>query len=71
VWKSTVIVISPLNALMHDQIVKLNDGGLNVCVLKGECVASTDGNVDDEVSVHVSVEILVKTTYDLILAHPT
>ena len=49
--KSTVIVISPLNALMRDQIVKLKEGGLNVCVLKGDRVASTDGDEDDEVSV--------------------
>jgi len=68
--KSTVIVISPLNALMRDQIVKLKEGGLNVCVLKGDRVASTDGDGDDEVSVDVSVEILVNTTYDLIFAHP-
>ena len=57
--KSTVIVISPLNALMRDQIMKLKEGGLNVCVLKGDRVALTDG--DDEVS--VPVEILVNTTH--------
>ena len=60
VRKSTVIVISPLNALMRDQIVKLKEGGLNVCVLKGDRVASTDGDGDDEVS--VPVETLVNTT---------
>ena len=68
VRKSTVIVISPLNALMRDQIVKLKEGGLNVCVLKGDRVASTDGDGDDEVS--VPVETLVNTTHDLIFAHP-
>jgi len=41
VRKSTVIVISPLNAIMRDQIVKLKEGGL---VLKGDRVASTDGD---------------------------
>lgn len=72
VRKSTVIVISPLNALMRDQIVKLKEGGLNVCVLKGDRMASTDvyGNGDEEVSVDVPVEILVNTSYDLIFAHP-
>lgn len=70
VRKSTVIVISPLNALMRDQIVKLKEGGLNVCVLKGDRVASTDANGDEEVSVDVPVEILVNTTFDLIFAHP-
>ena len=68
VRKSTVIVISPLNALMRDQIVKLKEGGLNVCVLKGDRVASTDGDGDDEVS--VPVEILVNTTHNLIFVHP-
>ena len=32
--KSTVIVISPVNALIRDQIVKMREGGLNVSVLK-------------------------------------
>ena len=39
VRESTVIVTSPLNALMRDQIVKLKEGGLNACVLKGDRVA--------------------------------
>ena len=50
------------------EIVKLKEGGLNVCMLKGDHVASTDGDGDDEVS--VPVEILVNTTHDLIFAHP-
>ena len=53
---------------MHDKIVKLKEGGLNVWVLKGDHVASTDGDGDDEVS--VPVEILVNTTHNLIFAHP-
>lgn len=65
----TVIVISPLDALMCDQIVKLREGALNVGVLKGDCVASSDDGNGDEVSVDVPVEILVNTTYDLIFAH--
>ena len=32
--KSTVIVISPLNALIRDQIVKMREGGLNMSVLE-------------------------------------
>ena len=35
---STVLVISPFNALIRDQIVKIREGGLNVCVLKGDRV---------------------------------
>ena len=61
VRKSTVIVISPLNAFMPDQIVKLMEGRLNVCVLKGDSVASTDGN-GDEVSLNLLVGISVNTT---------
>ena len=53
---------------MHDKIVKLKEGGHNVCVLKGDHVASTDGDGDDEVS--VPVEILVNTTHNLIFVHP-
>ena len=30
--KSTVIIILPLNALIQDQIVKMREGGLSVCV---------------------------------------
>lgn len=45
--QSTVIVISPLNALMGDKIMKLREGGLNVCILKGDHLASSDdGNRD-------------------------
>ena len=53
---------------MRDQIVKLKEGRLNVCVLKGDRVASSNG--DKGVSVDVPVEILVNTTFDLIFAHP-
>lgn len=45
--QSTVIVISPLNALMGDKIKKLREGGLNICILKGDHLASSDdGNRD-------------------------
>ena len=53
---------------MHDKILKLKEGGLNVWVVKGDHLASTDGDGDDEVS--VPVETLVNTTHDLIFAHP-
>lgn len=44
--KSTVIVISPLNALIRDQIVKMREGGLNVSVLRGDRVDTEDGSDD-------------------------
>ena len=33
--KSIVLVISPLNALIRDQVAKLKDCGIKVCVLRG------------------------------------
>ena len=33
---SPVLVISPLNALIHDQILKMRKGALNAFVLKGD-----------------------------------
>ena len=65
---STVLVISPLNALIRDQIVKMREGGLNVCVLKGDRVSGDDDR--DDVALDVPVEMLLNTTYDLIFAHP-
>ena len=39
---SCVLVTSPLNALIHDQILKMRKGALNVCVLKGDRLAGDD-----------------------------
>ena len=64
---STVLVISPLNTLIRDQIVKMREGGLNVCVLKGDRVTGDDDR--DDVALNIPVEML-NTTYDLIFAHP-
>ena len=68
--KSTVIVISPLNALIRDQIVKMREGGLNVSVLRGDRVDTEDGSDDHDVSLDVPVEILSSTNFDLIYTHP-
>ena len=68
--KSTVIVISPLNALIRDQIVKMREGGLNVSVLRGDRVDTEDGSDDHDVSLDVPVEILSSTHFDLIYTHP-
>ena len=64
----TVLVISLLNTLIRDQIVKMREGGLNVCVLKGNRVTGDDDR--DDVALNVPVEMLLNTTYDLIFAHP-
>ena len=68
--KSTVIVISPLNALIRDQIVKMREGGLNVSVLRGDRLDMEDGSDDHDVSLDVPVEILSSTNFDLIYTHP-
>ena len=68
--KSTVIVISPLNALNRDQIVKMREGGLNASVLRGDRVDTEDGSDDHDVSLDVPVEILSSTHFDLIYTRP-
>ena len=35
---SIVLVISPLNALMRDQIIKLNEQGISACMIQGHGV---------------------------------
>ena len=63
---STVLIISPLNAIIRDQIHKLKETGLSVCVLKGEHVDAGSGDV----AVHFPAEVLKNTHYELIFAHP-
>ena len=54
--KFSLIVISPLNALIRDQIVKIREAGLNVCMVKGDRVTGDDGGED--VSLTVPLETL-------------
>ena len=68
--KSAVIVISPLNALIRDQIVKMREGGFNVSVLKGDRMDTEDVSDEHDVSLDVPVEILSSTHFDLIYTHP-
>ena len=67
--RSSVIVISPLNALIRDQIVKMRECGLSVCVLRGDRVDTEDGS-DDGMSLDVPVEMLSSSHFDLIFTHP-
>ena len=39
---SSVLVISPLNALIQDQILTMRKGTLNVCVLQGDRLNGDD-----------------------------
>lgn len=61
---STVFVISPLNAIMRDQIHKLKETGISVCVLKADHV-----DLDNE-DVSFPLDLLKTTHYELIFAHP-
>ena len=55
---SSVLVISPLNALIQDQILTMRKGTLN-------------GDDDrEEVKLNAPVESLLSTTYDLVFTHP-
>ena len=45
--KSMVLVISPLNALMQDQITKLKDRGISPCMIQGHgVVVEGDASID-------------------------
>ena len=67
--KSTVLVISLLSALIRDQIVKMREGGLNVCVSKGDCVATEEDDSEETSLVSVPLEKLRKEQFELIFAH--
>ena len=65
---SSVLVISPLNALIQDQILTMRIGALNVCVLKRDRRTGEDDR--KEVKLNAPVESLLSTTYDLVFTHP-
>ena len=65
---SSVLVISPLNALIQGQILTMRKGTLNVCVLKGDRLNRDDDR--EEVRLNAPVESLLSTTYDLVFTHP-
>lgn len=70
--KLTVIVISLLNTLIRDQIVKMRESGLSVCMWRGDRVDTEfeDGS-DEEISLEVPVEKLQTSAhFDLIFTHP-
>ena len=68
---SIVLVISPLNALIRDQVTKLRSSGLKACILKADRVAFDDED-RDEVSVSSSAGEPLENlkNYKLIFAHP-
>ena len=60
---SIVLVVSPLNALIRDQVTKLRECGLKACILKRDRVALDGGDEDGEqVCISEPLEKLLKTT---------
>ena len=69
--KSIVIVISPLNALIKDQVTKLRETGLRACILKADRVASDCQDIEEfEVSISSSEELENLANFQLLYAHP-
>ena len=46
--KSIVLVVSPLNALIRDQVTKLKQSGLRACILKGDHVEGEEEERKEE-----------------------
>ena len=66
---SIVFVVSPLNALIRDQVTKLRESGLKACILKADRV-SLDGGDDDGERVCLSEPLENLKNFQLIYAHP-
>jgi len=64
-----VLVVSPLNALIRDQVTKLRECGLKVCILKGDHVA-LDGEDNNREQVCISEPLENPKNFQLIYAHP-
>ena len=68
---SVVLVISPLNALIRDQVSKLRASGLKACILKADRVVLDDEDDDGEqVSLSSAEPLESLKNFQLIFAHP-
>ena len=45
---SVVLVVSPLNALIRDQVTKLKQSGLKACILKGDRVEGDEERKEEQ-----------------------
>ena len=67
--KSIVLVVSPLNALIRDQVTKLKQSGLKACILKGDRVEGDEERKEEQEGLAFSaIENLRE--FQLIFAHP-
>ena len=68
-----VLVFSPLNALIREQVIKLRESGMKACILKGDRVALDAEDAEEEV-VHVSLSTAEPLEslkdFHLIFCHP-
>lgn len=67
--KSIVLVVSPLNALIRDQVTKLKQSGLKACILKGDHVEGEEEERKEQEGLAFSAIENLKE-FQLIFAHP-
>ena len=68
--KSIVLVVSPLNALIRDQVTKLKQSGLKACILKGDRVEGDEEERKEEQEGLAFSAIENLREFQLIFAHP-
>ena len=64
---SSVLVISPLNALIQDQILTMRKGTLNVCVLQGDRLNGDDDREEVKLNALVGSWLRVQHTTSFLL----
>ena len=67
--KSIVLVVSPLNASIRDQVTKLKQSGLKACILKGDHVEGEEEERKEQEGLAFSAIENLKE-FQLIFAHP-
>ena len=67
--KSIVLVVSPLNALIRDQVTKLKQSGLKACILKGDHGEGEEERKEEQEGLAFSAIENLKE-FQLIFAHP-
>ena len=68
--RAVLLVISPLNSLISDQIRKLLTTGLRVSSLNVSQQYTTDDNEEFDVDKHGKKEELASGYYNILFAHP-
>ena len=66
--KSMVLVISPLNALMQDQITKLKDWGISACMIQGHGVL-VEGDASIDSGIKLPLDKLANPAFQLLYMH--